>query len=149
MTYTILLIIHLFSAALFIGTLFFWTFIIDRGFRGERARRIDQEALGDSESILSSYTRSIMRINVAIIGISGIFMLHYYGKSLVSFDSSFSYLLSLKVLLGVILIVLFYALPKIMSKVKLENKIRVHDNIHYFMFSTIVALVILSKTMWM
>lgn len=149
MLYTLLLTIHLISATLFIGTLFFWTVMIDPAFRREGKKTIDPVSLDKTETLLSRYTRRFMRWNVGIIGLSGLGMIHYHAPVLTTLSNSFSRLLLLKILLGIALIVLFYAMPYIMRRItSSEKREKLHDRLHVGMLTTMVVLMIVAKWMW-
>lgn len=149
MIYTALVTLHLVSGTLFIGTLFFWTVMIDPAFRNEGKKIIDPDSLDKAETLLSRYTRRFMRWNVGIIALSGLGMLHYHAPALVSPESSFSILLLAKVLLGSALILLFYAMPYIMRSVTSPQKREIlHDRLHIGMLVAMILLMVLAKWMW-
>ncbi len=144
--YPFFLAIHLFSGVLFIGTVFFWTFIIDKGFRSNHG--VPTDAIDRVETVLSRHTRRIMRVNVAILLLSGLAMLYVHGSALAAFDTTFSYLLGVKVVLGLLVIGMFYGRPYVMGAIPDAQKASVHDKLHYLLFFSMVAIVILAKAMF-
>lgn len=147
--YPYILTIHLFSAIIFIGALFFWTFIIDRAFRGQSREEAGVECIEKSETLMSKKTRPILLVVVTLLLLSGFAMFHTYAETLFEFNSLFSWLFALKILLGVVVGMLFYLMPKIHRSLKAKGLAEaVHDKLHLFMFLAVVLIVVLAKFMF-
>lgn len=136
-----LLTLHLFSATLFIGTVFFWTFIID--WVRNRYPQID---LDEAETLFSRRLRPIMSVNVTILLLSGLGLFYHRHGALKGFDTFYAYGLSLKALLGIIAIAAFFFMPLLIKLFK--DKMRAHDIAHYLLFGIMILIVILAKALY-
>jgi len=145
--YPYLLVTHLFSAIIFIGALFMWTFVIDKAYRGKYRKILGKECIDRSEEALSKHTRRILKVAVAVLLLSGFGMFHIYAKPLFAFDSLFSFMFGLKVLLGMVVGALFYAMPYIHARLPIHKRDRLHDKLHMFMFLCVVLIVLNAKFM--
>lgn len=146
--YPYMLTIHLLSAIIFIGALFFWTFIIDRAFRGRSRDEVGAECIEKSETLISKQTRPILLVVVTLLLLSGFGMFHIYAGVLFEFDSAFAWMFGAKILLGLIVGGLFYMMPTIHRSLKKRGLAEVvHDKLHLFMFSSALLIVLLAKFM--
>lgn len=136
-----LLTIHLFCATLFIGTVFFWTFIID-----VVRNRNPQIDLDPAETLFSRRLRPIMSVNVTVLLLTGLGLFYNRHGALAGFDTLYAYLLSAKGLLGVMGILAFYFMPQLMRLFK--NQTKAHDIAHYALFVTMILIVILAKMLY-
>ncbi|MGP1449769.1 MAG: hypothetical protein ACTTJS_01420 [Wolinella sp.] len=137
-----LLTVHLFCATLFIGTVFFWTFIID-----VVRNNNPQLDLDEAETLFSRRIRPIMSVNVTILLFTGLALFYNRHAALKGFDTLYAYALSFKGLLGIAGILAFYFMPQIMKLFK--NKMHAHDIAHYVLFGIMIAIVILAKMLYL
>jgi len=124
-----------------------WTFVIDRAFRGESRAEIGGECVSKAESAIGFYTRRILKIDVAVLIVSGFAMFHFYAKPLFAFDSLFSFLFGLKIVLALLIAGLFYSMPSIHAKIAIQKRDIIHDKLHIFMFLCVVLIVLSAKFM--
>jgi len=129
-------LIHIASAILFIGCVYFRNFILPR------ARfALDSAQFEAMESALSPRTRLIGKINNTLLLFSGLFLAYTY------FDPT-NVLLHVKMTLGLILIAMFFCAPLIMHRFTGEKKRKIKTIYHHIMFALMVCIVILSQTMF-
>ncbi len=129
--YEFIKFIHLATIILFVGTVFFRTFVILKiisSFPKEQAKKI-QQAMG-------SKARNIIKINNLILIISGVFLLFLYANSS-------SMILHVKVLVGLILVIGFYFVPLLFDKFEANQKFK--TIFHYIFFSLLMFVVFLSQ----
>ncbi len=136
---TILLVaklIHIASAILFIGCVYFRTLILPR------ARfALDSAQFEAMESALSPRTRFIGKINNTLLLLSGLYLAYTY------FEPS-NVLLHLKMTLGLVVIAMFFFAPLIMHCFMGEKKQKIKTIYHHSMFALMVVIVIFSQTMF-
>jgi len=132
---SLLLTLHLLTASLYFGTVFFWTFIIDT-VRQEGV----EEYFDEVETRFSQKTRAFMKINVALLLLSGIALI-------LNRLDAMNHLLELKATLGIIVIGLFYVMPNLMKRFK--NQTKAHDIAHLGMFGAIVVIIVLAKVLYL
>ncbi|PAF45948.1 hypothetical protein [Helicobacter sp. 11S02629-2] len=134
MLYTIALIIHLAGAITFIGSVFFWTFILDT-----LKTKIDN--FDEIESKLSVVIVPTMRVIVGIVLITGLYMFHVRaaGIDMDFFGSSYGNILLAKGILGLIMVIAFYIVSFNL------NRIRHHDALHYVFITVQIVLIVLAK----
>lgn len=129
--YEFIKFIHIASIVLFMGTVFFRTFVILKiisSFPKDQAKQI-QEAMG-------SQARNIIKINNLILIISGTLLLSLYAD----FSSS---ILQIKVLLGLVLVIGFYFVPLIFDKLEANQNFK--TIFHYMFFSLLMLTLLLSQ----
>jgi uncharacterized protein len=129
--YEFLKAIHLTCIILFVGTVFFRTLVILKllsVFTKEEGQKI-QQAIGNK-------ARGIIKINNIILIISGLLVLFLYANTS-------SIILNIKVLLGLILVIGFYFVPLLFTK--LEANARFKTIFHYLFFSLLILVVFLSQ----
>ena len=127
---------HIASAILFIGCVYYRTFILPRARLALNNGQI--EAL---ESALAPRTRMSGKINNMILLISGVFLAYVY------FDPT-NVLFLLKIVFGLIVIAMFLCAPLIMHHFEGAIKQRLKKSYHYVMFSFMIVIVFLSQTMF-
>lgn len=126
--------IHLLTVVMFVGTMFFRTFImlgLKNQFSGIELKKIEQ-AMGPR-------ARKIVGVSNIILILSGVFLFVYHTNSEVIF-------LHIKILLGLIAVILFYFVPNIFKKTEHIKNFRVI--FHYIFFSLLVSLIFLSQFMY-
>lgn len=129
-------LIHIASAILFIGCVYFRTLILPR------ARfALDSAQFEAMESALSPRTRFMGKINNTLLLLSGLFLAHTY------FEPT-NVLLHVKMTLGLIVIAMFFVAPLIMHRFTGEKKQKIKTIYHHSMFALMVCIVILSQTMF-
>ena len=129
-------LIHIASAILFIGCIYFRTFILPR------ARfALDSAQFEAMENALSPRTRAIGKINNTFLLLSGLFLAYTY------FEPT-NALLHLKMTLGLIVIAMFFCAPLIMHRLMGAKKQKIKTIYHHSMFALMVAIVILSQVMF-
>ena len=129
--YEFLKAIHIVCIILFMGTVFFRTFVILKiisVFPKEEGNKI-QQAMG-------SKARGIIKINNLILIISGLLLFFLYANTS-------SIILHIKVLLGLVLVIGFYFVPLLFTK--LEANARFKTIFHYLFFSLLILVVFLSQ----
>lgn len=129
--YEFIKFIHLVTIILFVGTVFFRTFVILKIislFPKEDGKKI-QQAMG-------SQARNIIKINNLILIISGSLLLFFYANNS-------SGILHLKVLIGIILVIGFYFVPLLFTKLEANEKFKKVFHLGYF--SLLIFVVLLSQ----
>ncbi|WP_417328033.1 hypothetical protein [Halarcobacter sp.] len=129
--YELIKFIHISTIILFVGTVYFRTFVILKivsSFPKDQAIKI-QQAMGNK-------ARNIIKINNLILIISGMLLLFLY-------TNNSSLILHLKVLLGLILVVGFYFVPILFNKFEADQKFK--TIFHYLFFSLLMFVVLLSQ----
>ncbi|RXK00648.1 MULTISPECIES: hypothetical protein [Arcobacteraceae] len=129
--YELIKFIHISTIILFVGTVYFRTFVILKivsSFPKDQAIKI-QQAMGNK-------ARNIIKINNLILIISGMLLLFLY-------TNNSSLVLHLKVLLGLILVVGFYFVPILFNKFEADQKFK--TIFHYLFFSLLMFVVLLSQ----
>ncbi|RXJ88497.1 hypothetical protein CRV01_12170 [Arcobacter sp. CECT 8983] len=129
--YELIKFIHISTIILFVGTVYFRTFVILKivsSFPKDEAIKI-QQAMGNK-------ARNIIKINNLILIISGMLLLFLY-------TNNSSIILHLKVLLGLILVVGFYFVPILFNKFEADQKFK--TIFHYIFFSLLMFVVLLSQ----
>ena len=129
-------IFHIASAILFIGCVYFRTFILPKALVTLGGERF--EAM---ESALSSRTRLMGKINTTILLFSGLFLAYSY------FEPT-NVLLHVKMTLGLVVVAMFWCAPLIMHRFMGEKKRKIKTIYHHSMFALMVCIVILSQTMF-
>lgn len=129
-------LIHIASAILFIGCVYFRTLILPR------ARfALNNAQFEAMESALSPRTRLIGKVNNTLLLLSGLFLAHTY------FEPS-NGLLHMKITLGLIVIAMFFGAPLIMHRFMGAKKQKIKTMYHHTMLALMVAIVILSQVMF-
>ncbi len=129
--FTFMLTLHLISAILFIGTVYFRTFAMLPFVK-------QKEYMKQAYSFSGIRGRFLAKIFVTLLLLSGLYLFYIRFESL-----SITPLLYLKVVIGGILIGVFYSASKIVPKFKHIPNFGVY--FHWGMFSGMMAVVILAK----
>ncbi len=138
--YTALLTFHLLCAILFIGIHVYRGLILDAIMRKHFSSQ-----KREFEDKIGPVTRGILKVIVTLLVLSGVGLLHFHSAAFLSFDSLFSYLLSIKIIFALVVIGIFLAMPYIMPRINVEVRPKWHLRIHYFMSFLMLGIVILSK----
>ena len=129
--YELLKTVHLISVILFIGTVFFRTFVIlklERVFTKDEMMKV--------QSSLGGQARKIIKINNLFLILSGLLLLLLYINGQTA-------TLHIKITLGLILVVAFYFVPLLFTKMDANRKFK--TIFHYTYFSLLILVVILSQ----
>lgn len=143
MAYLILLVLHLFAAILFVGTVFFEVLILESIHRHVPAR-----AMKMVEGALGRRLRRVMPWVILTLFGSGLGMLHLRYAPLLAepLASSFATLLSLKLLLALSVLGHFiFAMYSLRVGRMTGQRSR---RIHYSVFAHVVLIVLLAKGMF-
>lgn len=133
MLYTTILVIHLICAICFIGSVFFWTFILS-----SIKNKIPN--FDEVETRLSAIIIPTMRVIVGILGLTGLALFHYkFSPYTLEFNNYYDYALVFKGLLGLFMVTLFYIVSFRI------NKIKSHNRLHFIMISIMTLIIVLAK----
>lgn len=141
-TYPILLLLHLFAAIMFVGTVFFEVLILE-GIR----KPLGKEAMREVERNIGRRARKIMPWVILVLFGAGIGMAWTWRGALAQpFVSSFATLLWIKIILAISVFVHFLTAMILGGKGLLRSK---HFQIiHLSVFVHVVLIVFLAKAMW-
>lgn len=141
MSYSLLLILHLFAALIFIGTVFFEVLFLT-----DVRRHLPREVMREVERAIGNRARKLMPwVLLALYG-SGTSMAWHYRAALARpFESSLGLLLSLKILLA-LSVFGHFATAMIWHRQGLLRSRRSHL-LHLSVFCHMVAIVLLAKIM--
>ncbi|RXJ55268.1 hypothetical protein [Candidatus Marinarcus aquaticus] len=131
MMYEFLKFIHIATVILFVGTVFFRTFVVLKtleAFPKNQAIKI-QQAMGQK-------ARDIIKINNLILIISGGLLLMVYIKTHLP-------ILYLKVGMGLVLVIGFYFVPLLFNKLEANQRFKMI--FHYLFFLFLMFIVLLSQ----
>lgn len=128
-------IIHIMSAILFMGCVFFRTFI-SPALKSE----FGKDSYQNIEFILSKASRKIGIKNVFLLFLSGLYLFYYY------FDVN-NVLLNVKAILGMIIIITFYLAPFFVHKIS-QKYSTFKRNFHLILFMFMIIIVLLSQIMF-
>ncbi len=141
MSYSVLITLHLFAALIFVGTVFFEVLILE-GIR----KHVGRESMREVERAIGNRARQIMPWTLLVLYGAGIGMAWHYRTILAHpFDSSFGTLLTLKIVLA--LSVLGHFITAMVLGNKGLLKARYVQRIHISVFTHMVGIVLLAKTM--
>ncbi|OCL92194.1 hypothetical protein [Aliarcobacter thereius] len=124
--------IHLLTVILFVGTVFFRTFVLfklNKYFESKQSLNI--------QKILGKEARRIIGINNIILILTGFYLFYTF------YLQSASIVLKSKMILGLILVIIFYMLPKILEKI--GANLRVSLSLHYIYFLLLILVIIFSQ----
>lgn len=142
MDYFLLLLLHLFAALLFVGTVFFEVLMLE-GIR----RHVPRDAMRAVESAIGQRARRIMPFAIVILYAAGLGMAWRYRAVLAQpFDSILGTLFSLKILLA--LSVLGHFIYAVRRGAQGRLKSRESRLVHLSVFVHVVAIVFLAKGMF-
>lgn len=142
MSYPVLLVIHLFAAIMFVGTVFFEVIMLE----GVR-KHVPKEVMRTMEGAIGVRARAIIPwVLLALFG-AGIGMAWFHQAALAApFDSRFGLLLWLKILLAVSVFSHFLAAMVLIRLGKLRS--RMSQRIHISVFIHVVLIVLIAKLMF-
>lgn len=141
MSYSLFLLLHLFAALIFIGTVFFEILFLT-----DVRRHLPREVMREVERAIGNRARKLMPWVLLVLYGSGISMAWYYRAALLRpFESSLGLLLSLKILLAISVFGHFLA-AMIWHRQGLLRARRAHL-LHLSVFCHMIAIVLLAKIM--
>ena len=140
--YALLLVLHLFAALLFVGTVFFEVLILDRV-----RRRVPARAMRQVEAAIGRRARAIMPWVLLVLYGSGLGMAWQYRAALVHpLSSGFALVLTLEITLA-----LSVAGPFLFATLR-QRQGRLHGalsrRLHVSLFWHMVGIVLLAKAMF-
>lgn len=142
MTYGVLLILHLFAAIMFVGTVFFEVLILE-GIR----KPLGREAMRAVELSIARRARRLMPFVMLVLFGAGISMAWQYRDALADpFGSRFALLLWIKIALAVSVLAHFITAMSLSGTGKLKS--RHFQIIHVSVFVHVVLIVFLAKAMF-
>lgn len=142
MPYPLLLIVHLFAAILFVGTVFFEVLMLE-GIR----KHVPKEAMRSVEAALGQRARAIMPWVLLLLFGAGFGLAWYHRMALANpFSSHFGMLLALKILLGLSVFGHFLTAMALHRLGRLRS--RASQRIHISVFIHVVLIVLLAKSMF-
>jgi len=142
MFYPVLLVIHLFAAIMFVGTVFFEVIMLE----GVR-KHVPKEVMRTMEGAIGVRARAIIPwVLLALFG-AGIGMAWFHQAALAApFDSRFGLLLWLKILLALSVFSHFLAAMVLIRLGRLRS--RMSQRIHISVFVHVVLIVLIAKLMF-
>lgn len=141
MSYPVLIILHLFAAFIFVGTVFFEVLMLE----GVR-KHVPRDAMREVERAIGQRARRIMPWVLLVLYGAGISMAWHYRAVLAHpFDSHFALLLSLKILLALSVLGHFFVAVTLGAKGMLKT--RYSQRIHISVFTHMIGIVLLAKAM--
>lgn len=142
MNYLALLLLHLFAAILFVGTVFFEVLMLE-GIR----RHVPREAMRAVESAIGQRARRVMPFALLVLYGAGLAMAWQYRAALAEpFASTLGTLLGLKILLALSVLVHFIYAVRLGAQGRLKS--RQSRIIHLSVFAHVIAIVFLAKAMF-
>lgn len=142
MPYPLLLIVHLFAAILFVGTVFFEVLMLE-GIR----KHVPKEAMRSVEAALGKRARAIMPWVLLLLFGAGFGLAWYHRMALANpFSSHFGMLLALKILLALSVFGHFLTAMALHRLGRLRS--RASQRIHISVFIHVVLIVLLAKSMF-
>ncbi len=142
MSHFVLLVLHLFAAITFVGTVFFEVLILE-GIRKPLGRR----AMLITEMAIAKRARGFMPYVIAVLYLAGIGMAWQYRAALAHpFATSFALLLWIKIALALSVLVHFITAMTLSGTGRLTS--RHFQLIHLSVFTHVVLIVFLAKAMF-
>ena len=140
--YSVLLVVHLFAALLFVGTVFFEVLVLDRV-----RRHVPRKAMHLVEAGIGRRARRIMPwVLLALYG-SGIGMAWQYRAALAHpFSSAFALMLTVKIALALSVAGHFLTAMALLGRKRLLGS--VSRRLHLSLFWHMVGIVLLAKAMF-
>lgn len=130
--YELLKTIHIITIVLFVGTVFFRTFVLFK-----LSKIYEKQESMKIQKFLGNEARKIIRVNNFILIISGILLYTLY------YLQTASMILIFKATLGLLLALAFFAIPKFLEKI--DAKPRFTILFHYFYFALLLLVIIFSQ----
>ncbi len=142
MAYPIFLIIHLFAALIFIGTVFFEVLILENV-----RKHVPREAMRMLETAIGTRARSVMPWVLLVLFSAGAGLAWHHRYALANpFSSSFGLLLTIKIILAISVFGHFLTAMTLRRKGKLNA--RHFKVIHISVFCHMIGIVLLAKGMF-
>jgi Uncharacterized protein conserved in bacteria len=142
MPYPLLLVLHLFAAIMFVGTVFFEVIMLE----GVRTH-VPKEVMRAMESAIGQRARRIIPWVLLVLFGAGFGLAWFHRGALASpFDSPFGMLLLLKILLALSVLGHFFTAMILHRRGALRS--RASQRIHYSVFAHVIAIVLLAKLMF-
>ena len=142
MTYPILLVLHLFAALIFIGTVFFEVLILQNV-----RRRLPREVMREVERAVGDRARSLMPWVLLVLYGAGIGMAWHYRAALAHpLAGSFGLLLWLKIAAAISVLGHFLTAMVLHQRGRLQG--RRSRVLHLSVFLHVAAIVLLAKAMF-
>ena len=142
MDYFALLVLHLFAAILFVGTVFFEVLMLE-GIR----RHVPREAMRAVEAAIGKRARRLMPFALVVLYGAGLSMAWRYHAVLARpFESTLGTLLGLKILLALSVLGHFIYAVRLGAQGRLKS--RQSRLIHLSVFTHVVLIVFLAKAMF-
>ena len=142
MSYPLLLIVHLFAAIMFVGTVFFEVIMLE----GVR-KHVPKEVMRSMEGAIGARARAIMPWVLLLLFGAGFGLSWFHRAALASpMASSFGLLLSIKILLALSVFGHFLAAMLLHRLGRLRS--RASQRIHISVFIHVVLIVLLAKLMF-
>lgn len=141
MNYVVLITLHLFAAFIFVGTVFFEVLMLEWV-----RKHVPREAMRQVEGAIGRRARRIMPWTLLVLYGAGIGMAWHYRAVLAHpLDSTFAMLLTIKIVLA--LSVLGHFITAMILGGKGLLKTRYVQRIHISVFTHMVGIILLAKTM--
>ncbi|MGB3290720.1 MAG: hypothetical protein WBA83_15715 [Burkholderiaceae bacterium] len=141
MNYLVLITLHLFAAFIFVGTVFFEVLMLE-GIR----KHVPHDAMRTVEQAIGRRARRIMPWTILVLYGAGIGMAWHYRAVLAHpLDSTFALLLTIKIVLA--LSVLGHFITAMILGTKGLLKTRYVQRIHISVFTHMVGIILLAKSM--
>jgi hypothetical protein len=142
MSYFVLLVLHLFAAIMFVGTVFFEVLILE-----SLRKPLGREAMRNVELNIARRARRLMPFVMLVLFGAGIGMAWQYRDALADpFGTTFAMLLWLKIALALSVLGHFLTAITLSGTGKLKS--RHFQIIHLSVFAHVVAIVFLAKAMF-
>lgn len=142
MSYPLLLVIHLFAAIMFVGTVFFEVIMLE----GVR-KHVPKEVMRSMESAIGKRARAIMPWVLLMLFGAGLGLSWFHKAALaVPTASSFGLLLSIKILLALSVLGHFITAMVLHRLGRLRS--RASQRIHISVFIHVILIVLLAKLMF-
>jgi len=142
MAYPILLILHLFAALVFVGTVFFEVLMLE----GVR-KRVPREAMRLLETEIAARARRVMPWVLLVLYSAGLGLAWQHRAALAHpFASSFGLLLTLKIVLALSVFGHFLTAMSLQRRGRMNA--RAFQRIHLSVFCHMVGIVLLAKAMF-
>lgn len=142
LSYPVLLTAHLFAAFIFVGTVFFEVLFMEN-----IRKQVPKEVMRTMEIAIGTRARSLIPWVLLVLYGAGLGMAWYYRASLADpFANSFSFMLSLKIVLALSVFGHFLAAMILRKKGKLKAKNSKY--IHLSVFCHMILIVFLAKAMF-
>lgn len=142
MSYPLLVILHLFAAIMFVGTVFFEVIMLENV-----RKHVPKEAMRSVEGAIGTRARAIMPWVLLLLFGAGFGLSWFHRQALAApMASSFGLLLSIKILLALSVFGHFLTAMALHRMGRLRS--RASQRIHISVFIHVIAIVLLAKLMF-